>query len=229
MIRRIGVLLALLFVSLSIAVGLPSLAQTSPSAPRSPQAAPSPRSPQAAPRTQGQISEVDRQFMLDANRNAMAAIALGRLALEKSTGSEVKQFAQAEIDEQVQVMQNLTRLAPTLGVNLPSAPTPKDQEVLTQMGQLSGQRFDEAFMNEVGINAHLENAAIYQREASLGQNQNLVALATNGLSLIDQHYTIASRITGYEIAQVPPRIGISTPDGTQSNDGLSTPNNAPVR
>lgn len=213
MIRRIGVVLTLLFSSLLITIGLPSLAQTTPSTP----------SPRA---TQSQISEVDKQYMVDANRNAIAAIALGQLALQKASQNEVKQFAQAEIDEQVLVRQNLTRLAPTLGVNLPSAPTPKDQEVAARMTQLTGESFDQAFMNEVGINAHLENAAIYQREVGLGQNQNLIALATNGLAIIDQHYNIASNLTGYEIAQVPPRIGVASPDPGRSiaPGGMSTPN-----
>lgn len=201
MIKKVGIVIASVLVGLFITVGLPSFAQMRPAAPSSSQTRP------AAPGSrQSQLSEVDKQYMLDANRNAVAAIALGQLALEQATSNEVKQFAQAEIDEQVQVKNQLTRLAPTLGVSLPTAPTPKDQEVQARMTQLSGATFDRAFMNEVGINAHLENAAIYQREAGLGQNQNLVALATQGLALITQHYNTASALTGYEVAQVPPRI-----------------------
>lgn len=152
--------------------------------------------------------------MLMANQNAVVAIALGQLALEKATQTEVKQFAQAEIDEQVQVRESLTPLASRLGVNLPAQPTPRDQEVQARMTQVSGQQFDVAFMNEVGINAHLKNAALYQGEAALGQNAQLVDLATRGLPLIDQHFNLASDLTGYRVAQIPPRIDGRRTSGT---------------
>lgn len=69
-------------------------------------------------------------------------------------------------------------------------------------------------MNEVGINAHLKNAALYQGEAALGQNAQLVDLATRGLSLIDQHFNLASDLTGYRVAQIPPRIDGRRTSGT---------------
>lgn len=208
MFKRVGIIVAAMFMGLFLAVGLPVIAQTNPSTP--------------APSANRALSLVDQQFMIDANRNALAGIALGQLALNQSSNNEVKQFAQAEVDEQVGVRNNLVRLAPSLGVNLPSEPTPRDQEVLQRMTALSGEQFDLAFMNEAGINAHLENAAIYQREAGLGQNQDLIRLASQGLAIITQHYDIASALTGYEVAQIPPRIdsvpqsGMSTPRSNQS-------------
>ncbi|WNZ27351.1 DUF4142 domain-containing protein [Leptolyngbya sp. NK1-12] len=205
MLKRVGTVLIAMFMGLVITIGLPSLAQTnrptSPTAPSIP--------------NRNQLSQVDNQFMIDANRNALAGIALGQLALTQSANNEVKRFAQAEVDEQVGVRNNLVRLAPSLGVNLPSEPTPRDQEVMQRLMSLSGEQFDVAFMNETGINAHLENAAIYQREAGLGQNQDLVRLASQGLTIITQHYNTASTLTGYEVAQVPPRIDTS-PQGSQS-------------
>jgi hypothetical protein len=40
--------------------------------------------------------------------------------------------------------------------------------------QLSGEQFDQVHLSEGGINAHLENAATFQREAAFGQNPDLV-------------------------------------------------------
>lgn len=216
MIRRFGIVITLMLTTLLVAVGVPSLAQQSPA--QTPQT-PAPTRTQA----QTQLSQVDREYMLMANQNALAAIALGQLALEKATQAEVKEFAQAEIDEQVQVREALSQLAPRLGVNLPAQPTPRDQEVLARMTQLSGEQFDVAFMNEVGVNAHLKNAALYQGEAALGQNPQLVDLAARSIPLIDQHFSIASDLTGYQVAQVPPRI-----DGRQTS-GTALPGNGNMR
>jgi putative membrane protein len=212
MIKKLGMITAAVFLGLFITVGFPSLAQMNPTTPN-----PSQNQPNQNQISESQINEVDRQFMLEANQNAIAAIALGELALEQASTNEVRQFAQAEINEQVQVRNQLTRLAPTLGSNLPTAPTPRDQEVQARMTRLTGTEFDRAFMNEVGINAHLENAAIYQREVGLGQNRDLIALATQSLPIITQHYNIASALTGYEVAQVPTRV----------DSGTSAPSAAP--
>jgi putative membrane protein len=216
MIRRIGIAITLMVVTLLITIGVPSLAQQPPTP-----------APTQAPRvqTQRQLSEVDKEFMLMANQNAVAAIALGQLALEKATQAEVQQFAQAEIEEQVQIREALAQLAPRLGVNnLPAQPTPRDQEVQARMTQLSEQQFDTAFMNEVGINAHLKNAALYQGEAALGQNAQLVDLAARGIPLIDQHFNIASDLTGYRVAQVPPRIDGRRTSGTALPGRPAMPN-----
>ncbi len=251
MLKKIGIVVASLCLGFFLTAGMPlmvqsSLAQTSPaptnptqpnSTPASPRPArPGPganpdMSPGMSPRTspgttaptnQAQITEVDKQYMMDANRNAVAALALGQLALNKAENDQVKQFVQAEIDEQTQVRSQLSRLAPTVGVNLPSTPTPKDQEVQTRMARLSGSQFDRAIMDELGINAHLENAAIYQREAALGQNRDLVGIATRGLALITQHYNTASALTGYDVAQVPARIDAGAAL-TPSRSSTSTP------
>lgn len=230
MLKKIGIVAASLCLGFFLTAGMPlmvqsSLAQTSPTQPNSTPASPRPAQPGSgmspgmnpgmnprtspgmnAPTSQAQLTEVDKQYMMDANRNAVAALALGQLALNKAENDQVKQFVQAEVDEQTQVRSQLSRLAPTIGVNLPSTPTPKDQEVQTRMARLSGSQFDRAIMDELGINAHLENAAIYQREAALGQNRDLVGIATRGLALITQHYNTASALTGYQVAQVPARI-----------------------
>jgi putative membrane protein len=184
---------------------------------------PSMRPGMTSPTSQAQLTEVDKQYMMDANRNAIAALALGQLAMDKAENDQVKRFVQAEMDEQTQVREQLTRLAPTVGVNLPSAPTPKDQEVLTRMVRLTGPQFDRAIMDELGINAHLENAAIYQREAALGQNRDLVGVATRGLPIITQHYNTASALTGYQVAQVPARIDAGSALNSSGSPNSITP------
>jgi putative membrane protein len=211
MLKQIGVVIASMLLGLFVTVGIPSLAQTNSA---------TPGASMSRPASQQQFSEVDKQYMTDANRNALAAIALGQLALKQASSPQVKEFAQAEMDEQIQVRKNLMQLQSSMGMSLPSTPTAKDQEVQTRMSRLTGAAFDKAFMNEVGINAHLENAAIYQREAALGRNQQLVTVATNGLSIITSHYNTASALTGYQVARVPERVVETSAMGTSSSGSL---------
>lgn len=194
MIRRILVTIASIAVGLSIVFAYSAVNAQSTQTPST-----------STPTQSKQISEIDRAFVMDATQAAIGNTMLSQLALKQANSAEVKRFAQAEIDEQNMVRDKLTSIAPTIGIPLPNNPAPKHRAAMTQLSQLSGDSFDEAYMNEGGINAHLENAAIYQREAAFGQNPDMVRVAEQGLPLINQHFQTASSLTDYKFAQVPRR------------------------
>ncbi|MBF2027428.1 MAG: DUF4142 domain-containing protein [Oscillatoriales cyanobacterium C42_A2020_001] len=206
MFKRVAVAIACVFLGLFIALGSSVVtAQTN--------------RPANSPATNSQLSEIDRQYMLTAGEAGVANIQMGQLALQRATSPQVKQFAQAEIDEQRTVATELSRIAPRVGVSLPTTPGPKYQAALRRLAQLSGQQFDQAYLSEGGINAHLENAATFQREAAFGQNPDLVRLANTGLPIINQHFSTASSLTNYRFAQVPQRFNgtSAAPTGSPSS------------
>ncbi|GFE70692.1 DUF4142 domain-containing protein [Chroococcus sp. FPU101] len=149
-----------------------------------------------------QMNEIDQMFMKEASQAGLGNIMLGELALKKSNNAQVKAFANAEIQEQQQVKSNLMRIAPQTGAALPTTPAPKFQAAMNRLSQLDGEQFDQAYMSEGGVNAHLENAALFQREAAFGQNPDLISLANGGLPIIRQHFNTASAATDYQFAQV---------------------------
>lgn len=156
------------------------------------------------PTTQtSQMNEIDQIFMNEAAQAGMGNIMLGEMALKKSNNAQVQAFANAEIREQQQVKSNLTRIAPQAGVTLSNTPSPKFQAAMARLSQLEGESFDQAYMAEGGVNAHLENAALFQREVAFGKNPELISLANGGLPIIRQHFDTARAATNYEFAQVP--------------------------
>jgi putative membrane protein len=144
-------------------------------------------------------------FVNEAAQSGLGNIMLGELALQKSKNQAVQQFAQAEIKEQQDVKANLTRIAPQIGVTLPTAPSAKFQAAMARLSQLSGTQFDNAYLDEGGVNAHLEVAALFQREAAFGRNPDLINVVNNGLPIINQHFTTASGLTKYQFARVARR------------------------
>jgi putative membrane protein len=175
------------------------------------------------PTRNNQLNEIDRQFILDAGQAGIGNIALGQLALQRSTNPKVKEFASAEIQEQTQVKSDLSRIGPRLGVTPPTSPAPKQQAALARLSQLQDNRFEQAYMDEGGVNAHLENAAIFQREAAFGQNPDLVAVANRGLPIIKRHFNTASAITNYQFAQVARRYNLASNSGKSVPQGNTTP------
>ncbi|MDX2241987.1 MAG: DUF4142 domain-containing protein [Leptolyngbyaceae cyanobacterium bins.302] len=218
MFKRVAVTLALVALGLCITLGSGVVAQTSRPEPTTP----------TTPTNSRQINETDRAYMATAAEAGIANIQMGQLALQRATSPQVKQFAQAEIDEQQTVSSELKRISPQVGVTLPTSPGPKYQAALRRLSQLSGQQFDLAYMSEGGVNAHLENAATFQREAAFGQNPDLLRVANNGLPIINQHFATASSLTNYRFAQVPQRFnGTSTPASqTPQTPQTSSPRSA---
>ncbi|HEY9908177.1 MAG TPA: DUF4142 domain-containing protein, partial [Thermosynechococcaceae cyanobacterium] len=226
-LKRVMVSIALVAVGLLTSLGYSALAQAPKPVTPAPITRPatgSGTSPATGPATGAQLSPIDRAFIMDAGQANVGNLALGQLALQKATSSEVKQFAQAEIDEQKQVRADMSRILPRLGVTAPSEPAPKHQAALAQLQKLSGDRFNQAFLDEGGVNGHLEIAAVYQREAAFGQNPDLVALANKGLPIIRQHFTTASSLTNYRFAEVARRFNaVPAASGVLTNPGSTVP------
>ena len=229
MIKRTLVTIALLAIGFFVSLGYSALLPNSEFV--------NAQTNRTTPTQNTQVNEIDRQFIIDAGQAGQGNIRLGELALQRSANPQVKQFATAEIQEQTQVKNDLTRIGSRLGVTPPTTPAPKFQASLARLSQLKGDRFEQAYMDEGGVNAHLENAALFQREAAFGENPDLVAVANRGLPTIRKHFNTASAITKYQFGQVARRYNnlpnnsgaSSAPEGNtkRTEGGDSLPENNP--
>ena len=198
MIRNVTVTTALMAAGLFSALGYSAVAQTTRPAPSQNQSMPA--QTQSGQQQRNQLSALDQQFVIDAAQGGMAEVQLGQLALERSRNPEVKQFARQMIQEHTRANERLMRLATQKGITPPTT-LGKYQAAMERLMQLSGEAFDQAYMNEAGVNAHMESAAVYQRQAGLGQDPDLKAFAATILPRVQGHLEMASEMTGYRFAQ----------------------------
>jgi putative membrane protein len=224
MIKKLTVTTALFAVGVFSSLGYSAVAQTnspasSPNQATPAQTRPAPMPNQSAPaqnpsrqQQSRQLSPIDMQFVTDAAHGGMAEVQLGQLALQRSKSAEVKRFAQQMIQEHTRANEQLMQLAAQKGITPPTTPGPKYEAAMTRLMQLSGEAFDRAYMNEGGINGHLESAAVYQRQVALGQDPDLKAFAARILPRVQGHLEMASQMTGYRFAQRSnTRPGMSMP------------------
>jgi putative membrane protein len=223
-IKKVTITTALMAVGVITSLGYAAVAQTNrpesapsqstpplpnrpaplPNQPLPNRPAPLPNQPlpnRPLPGSNSQLSALDNQFVIEAAHGGMAEVRLGQLALQRSTSPQVKQFAQRMIQEHTQANTELMRLTTQKGINAPTDVGPKYQAAMMRLMQLSGAEFDQAYMNEAGVNAHLESAAVYQRQAALGLDPDLKAFASRTLPRVQGHLEMASRMTGYRFAQ----------------------------
>ena len=81
----------------------------------------------------------DNKFMTSAASDGMAEVAMGQLALEKSSQASVKQLAQRIVDDHTMANDKLRALAQAKRVALPAAPGDEAQQSASAMKALASR------------------------------------------------------------------------------------------
>lgn len=143
--------------------------------------------------TRSSLNALDQQFVQKAAQSDMTEIKTSQLALQRSRNSQVKQFAQMMIQQHTQSSSKLKPLAAQKGVTLPTSLGADNTALMTQLTNLSGTQFDQAYMNGQA-KAHTKTEAIYQKELQQGRDTGVKAFATQILPIVAEHRKMAENI-----------------------------------
>jgi putative membrane protein len=138
---------------------------------------------------------------MDAAQGGMAEVSLGQMATQRATSNAVKQYGQRMVREHTQANKELMQLASQKGVTPPKDMGPKYKAAMERLSQLPKASFDQAYINEAGINGHLESQAVYQRQSQLGQDPQLKAFAAKILPTVEKHLQMARDMKGNTAAK----------------------------
>ena len=143
------------------------------------------------------LAEPDTTFLPEAIQGGMAEVELGRLAAEKGSGAEVKQFGQKMVEdhsaankklmaiaEKHQIEQAGTKGTPPLSLSEKAAATKRE------LSQLSGKEFDRAYMRAM-VADHETAVTAFRAEAKDGKNAELRGLAEELLPALEGHLRMA--------------------------------------
>lgn len=158
---------------------------------------------------QSRVSAIDRTFMLKAAQGGMAEVELSQVASRRAASNDVKQYAQQMIQDHTQANDTLSQLAQQKGVTLPTKTDAQHQKLKAQLQQMSGRSFDRAYMQAMETD-HAKTVALFQSQATQGQDPDLKAFAANLLPKIQQHWTMARSMTGNPAARNPNSPNSST-------------------
>ncbi|HLH03796.1 MAG TPA: DUF4142 domain-containing protein [Bryobacteraceae bacterium] len=132
------------------------------------------------------LASPDIAFAMDAEQSGVAGIQLGRLAAEKGTSPELKQFGTQLADECARLDRKLAEFAAGDKMVLPQVPTAKDQSSYEKLARLSGVAFDKAYAKQM-LKRQQKVAKRFARQAKKGKNDQLRELASESLPAIEQH------------------------------------------
>lgn len=151
-----------------------------------------PRTTPATPtrNTQSSLTALDTQFIIEAAQGGMAEVRLGEMAVQRATSEEVRRYAQQMVQDHTRANAELMQLAAQKGVT-PPTDLGKYEAVMLRLSEIPSASFDQAYMNEAGVNAHTESEVVYLRQVQLGQDADLRAFATRTLPTVQTHLQMA--------------------------------------
>lgn len=149
-------------------------------------AAPGAMAPSSSAMSAGKISAADKKFIEKIGSAGLSEVQEAQLAQQKSSDPKVKDFAQTMITDHTANNQQLAALAQQKGLTAPTEPDAKDAKGIAKLQNLSGAKFDRAYMKAEGKD-HEEVLKMLQKEAKTTKDADLKAFAEQTIPVIQKH------------------------------------------
>jgi len=169
--RRLDRFLPGIFIAFSLALPAAAMAQSDTSG-------------QAA--GDAELSAADRKFLQDAAAGGMLEVELGRIAAEKGTTEQVRQFGQRMVDDHSQANEQLRSIAQSKGVPLLDTLDARQRKEVERLQKLPAGQFDQAYM-KLMVEDHQEDIRAFRKEAQQGSDSNIRSFASSTLPRLHDH------------------------------------------
>jgi putative membrane protein len=138
-------------------------------------------------------TNVDTAFANKAAVGGMAEVALGKLALTKTSDAKIKGFANMMIIDHGKANTELMGIAKAKHITLPTALDAGHRLKMDSLSKLSGMDFNKAYVNAM-IDGHQKTLALMQDEANNGKEADLRAFATQTVPIVKMHLDTINKI-----------------------------------
>ena len=150
----------------------------------------------AVPATPAKLSSADQDLMMQVAKGGMMQLEVSKIAVQSATNAEVRQLAQAEVDEQTGLSAKLQEIASAKGITLPSTPDAETQTMLTKLQSMSGMSFDRMYVTESGVKGHEKLDKVMSTVESSASDASLKGVAKAAHPLVKTHLKVAREIMG---------------------------------
>jgi putative membrane protein len=132
----------------------------------------------------------DSKFAMEAAQGGLAEVELAKVAQDKGSDPQVKQFAQKMIDDHSKANDDLKQIAQQENMTVPTDLSAKDQAEKTKLAAMSGPSFDRAYMKYMVMD-HTKDANEFKKEANSGKDPAIKGFAAKYKPIIEQHLSMA--------------------------------------
>src|SRR5688572_6169633 len=135
---------------------------------------------------------VPEKFAKNAALAGMTEVELGKLALAQSQDPKIRQFAQQMVADHGKANAELTRLAKSKNVQLPTRLDGEHQAMVQTLSAKSGAAFDTAYSEHMA-KAHAKAVALFDG-ASMGSDAEFSSFAKKTLPTLKEHKEMADAL-----------------------------------
>ncbi|QXV66217.1 DUF4142 domain-containing protein [Mucilaginibacter sp. 21P] len=132
------------------------------------------------------VDEKDAKFATDAANAGMTEVAAGKVAAEKATNAQVKEFAAMMVTDHTKVNEELMEIAKKKNITLPTAPDADHQKMLTDLSAKTGKDFDKAYVDAM-VDGHKKVESMLEDASKNCKDADLMAFATKTLPAVKMH------------------------------------------
>jgi putative membrane protein len=166
-----------------------SAAATTPVTPTTPAASATPMTRAA----KAELPRGDRKFLEEAAEGGMAEVELGKLAGQRASSDQVKQFGSKMVADHGKANDELKSLASGKGVQWPTSMGRSHQKDLDRLGKLSGADFDRQYMKHM-VADHKKDVSAFQKQARSAHDADVKAFAAKTLPTLQDHLRSAQTV-----------------------------------
>jgi len=130
---------------------------------------------------------------MEAAAGGEAEVQLGRLASEKASRSEVKEFGQMMVTDHTRANAQLMKIAQGTGSTAPHALKPEHKAAQDHLSKLTGEAFDRAYMQHM-VKDHQKDVALFRKQSTDASDPDVKQFATATLPTLQKHLQRAQEI-----------------------------------
>ena len=138
------------------------------------------------------LDSSDKTFIMKAAQGGMTEVDAGKMAQEKGSSQDVKDFGAMMVKDHTQNNADLAALAKTKGVDVPPSLDNMHQKMVDNLSSKSGAAFDKAYINMM-VKGHTRMLGLMKGEES-SSDADLKDFATKTSDTVQMHLTKAKDI-----------------------------------
>jgi len=139
------------------------------------------------------VDEADAKFTTQAAVGGMAEVELGKLALEKSSNPQVKEFATMMVKDHGMANTELMAIAKQKNITLPSTVDEEHKKKMDDLSKKTGTAFDKAYVDAM-VSGHKSTLKLMEDESRDAKDADLKAFATKTAPIVQSHLVMINKI-----------------------------------
>jgi len=139
------------------------------------------------------VNSDDAKFATTAANGGLAEVALGKLALTKTTNQSIKDFANMMVTDHSKINDQLAVIAKAKNITLPAEPDSAHLKKADDLSKLSEADFDKQYVSAM-IEGHKKTLDLMNNEAKSGTDADLKAFAAQTAPMVQMHLDAINKI-----------------------------------